>query len=43
MDTGEVVHKLKHTHEEIGITPRVVFGRGNLVLYVAKDCFGNFI
>lgn len=35
--------KLKHTSEESGITPRVAFGRGHLVLYVAKDCFGDFI
>lgn len=43
MSAGEVGHKIKHTHEEIGIIPRVAFGRGNLVLYVAKDCFGDFI
>lgn len=35
--------KLKHTSEEHGFSPRVAFGRGNLVLYVAKDCFGDFI
>lgn len=35
--------KLKHTSEEHGVSPRVAFGRGNLVLYVAKDCFGDFI
>lgn len=35
--------KLKRTSEEIGLTHGVAFGRGHLVLYVAKDCFGDFI
>lgn len=34
---------LKHTSEEHGLTPGVTFGRGNLVIYVAKYCFGDFI
>lgn len=39
----DVQLKLEHTSEEVGFTPKVVFGRGHLVLYVAKDCFGDFI
>lgn len=44
-DSGTVKLDLaiKHTSEEYGLTPRIAFGRGDLVLYVAKDSFGYFI
>lgn len=35
--------KLRHTSEEHSVTRGVAFGRGHLVLYVSKDCFGDFI